>query len=174
MNWPWPFVAEQTVTLTPGGLSLAFRVRNDAGAPAPLCFGFHPFFERDGACLTLNADRVCTNDATGLPVASAPPAGDLLLGNGPAIGRREIDNCYEGVRWPVRIAWPARGLSVVITASPDLAHAVVYSNAAADALCVEPVAHVSNALNLPDETAFPVCGVGEQFTGQIDMVLQAD
>lgn len=172
-DWPWPFVAEQTVTLAPTGLSLAFRVRNDASQPAPLCIGHHPYFERGGACLTLKADRVWANDATGLPVASASPNGDLLLKDGPAIGGREIDNCYEGVRWPVRIAWPARGLSVVVTASPELAHAVVYSNAAADALCVEPVAHVSNALNLPDETVFPVCGAGEQFTSRIDMVLQA-
>lgn len=172
-DWPWPFVAEQTIVLAPARLTLALSARNTADGAAPLSVGYHPYFERGGAKLTLDADRVWTNGADALPLAAAPPAGSRNLANGPPIAGREIDNCYEGVRWPAKVEWPARGLTLIVTPSPDLPHAVVYSNAEANALCVEPVAHISNALNLAGEAGFPICRAGEAVSSTLDLLLQA-
>jgi aldose 1-epimerase len=49
-----------------------------------------------------------------------------------------------------------------------LGSAVVYSRRGLDAFCFEPVAHVSNALNRPnDASSMPTVAAGESFTASI-------
>lgn len=168
--WPWPLRAEQQITLGERGLTIALSAINLADQPVPLAIGHHPYFPRDDAKVALTAAAVWQTDTRNLPAESAVPAGHLDLSNGPEIGNREIDNCYVGVSWPVRIAWPERALT--INCSENLPCAVVYANATAGALCIEPVAHVSNALNRADAApAMPIIAPAARFSARIDFTV---
>ncbi len=162
--WPWPLQAEQRITLSADRLTIDLSATNLADQPVPLAIGHHPYFPRDEACVTLLAETVWLADARNLPVSSCTPSGPLDLSTGPQIAGRAIDNCYTGVSWPARISWPDR--AVAIDCSANLPCAVVYANAEADALCIEPVAHVSNALGRTDAD-MPVVAPGEAFAARI-------
>lgn len=162
--WPWPLRAEQRITLGDDKLTIDLRATNLANEPVPLAIGHHPYFPRGEASVTLQADAVWLADARNLPAAAVIPDAQLDLSDGPAVSGRELDNCYTGVSWPARIDWPDHALT--IACSPELPCAVVYANSAADALCIEPVAHLSNALNLSN-AVMPVIAPGEAFAAQI-------
>ena len=162
--WPWPFWAEQRIRLDADKLIIRLSATNLANEPVPLAIGHHPYFPRSKASLTLQAVAVWLADARNLPAAAVLPDAQLDLSDGPAVSGRELDNCYTGVSWPARIDWPDHALT--IACSPELPCAVVYANSAADALCIEPVAHLSNALNLPN-AVMPVIAPGEAFAAQI-------
>lgn len=164
--WPWSLRAEQRITLSEDRLTIDLSAVNLADQPVPLAIGHHPYFPRDGARVALSAETVWLADARNLPASVAAPSELLDLSGGPAIADRAIDNCFGGVNWPVRITWPDRALA--IDCSENLPCAVVYSNAAAEALCIEPVAHGSNALNRADaHPAMPIIGPGAEFSAQI-------
>lgn len=161
-DWPWAFAASQTIRLTPDSLQIDLTVTNREPMPVPLASGYHPYFSADGARIQLSADRVWLADERNLPRHAHRPAGLHDLGHGRAFQDLSLDNCYQGVCWPATVAWPSRGLAVEVTASPGWDHAVVYANAATRSLCIEPVAHVSNALGDPEMAQnFPVVGPGE-------------
>lgn len=168
--WPWPLRAEQRITLGADQLVLELSAINLADQPVPLAIGHHPYFPRDRARVTLAAEAVWLADAQNLPVSDAPPAGQFDLSGGPRIAGLEIDNCYGDVSWPARISWPDRALK--IACSEKLPCAVIYSNAAADALCIEPVAHISNALNRVDAApSMPIIAPSAAFSAQIVLSL---
>lgn len=162
--WPWPVRAEQRITLQHDSLTIALSAVNLADAPAPLAIGHHPYFLRDQARVGLRAEAVWLADHANLPGTAVAPHGQFDLSDGPAIADRQIDNCYTAVNWPAQIDWPDQSLT--IACSSQLSCAVVYANAAADALCIEPVAHLSNSLNRPD-AAMPVIAPGERFAAEI-------
>ena len=171
-DWPWPFAARQQITLSEDCLDLRFSVRNDADEAVPLSFGYHPYFVRDAARVRLAAGRVWLADAANLPERAVAPSGDFDLSGFAPVAGREIDNCYERVRWPAEIGWRDRPLRVLIEPSGDLGCAVVYSNAAAGALCIEPVAHLSNALNMAGAES-PVPVVAPRASSQSALRLRA-
>lgn len=163
-DWPWPFTATQRIGLQEERLELTFLARNAADETVPLAFGYHPYFVRERARVRLKADRVWLAGDTNLPRAAAVPAGHLDLSAFDAVADRLIDNCYEHVAWPAEIAWAHSNWRVKVEPTANLRHAVVYCNAKAGALCIEPVAHLNNALNLGDESAsFPIIAAGETF-----------
>ena len=167
-DWPWAFAASQAIRLTPDGLHIDLTVTNLEHAPVPLASGYHPYFSADDARVQLSADRVWQADERNLPHHAHIPEGMHDLGQGWAFADLILDNCYQGVRWPATVAWPSRGLAVEVTASPGWDHAVVYANTATRSLCIEPVAHVSNALADPERAhTFPVVGPGESVSREI-------
>jgi aldose 1-epimerase len=171
--WPWPFLCRQEVTLEPRRLIVELAVTNLAPVTVPLSAGYHPYFCRDHAELSLMARAVWLIDPNQLPARSVMPTGHLDLSRRAPLGGRSIDNCYDGVSWPARIAWPQRGMTVSIAGSAALGSAVVYADAAADALCVEPVANSSNALNLDgDFLAMPE--IAPQATLTVRCVMQIE
>lgn len=164
--WPWSLQAEQRITLGEDRLTIDLSALNLADQPVPLAIGHHPYFPRDDARVALAAETVWLADARNLPASCAAPSGPLDLSDGPAIANLEIDNCYGGVNWPVRVTWPDRILT--IDCSENLPCAVVYANSGADALCIEPVGHFSDALNRPDAAlAMPIIAPGARFSARI-------
>ena len=171
-DWPWPFTARQEIALSSRGLTITLSARNMADEAVPLAIGYHPYFERCAARLALAAERVWHADADNLPLRGEVPADAFDLSDGPDVENRAIDNCYEGVEWPVRISWHGCAEELLIDGSDGLPCAVVYSNGAADALCVEPVAHLSNALNIPSAASpMPVAAPGQEISCRITMTL---
>lgn len=169
-SWPWPFDAEQRITVAHRRLTLALSVCNRAAQPVPLAFGHHPYFDQAGATLQFAADRVWMAGDDALPIRPQAPAGDFDFRAPAAVAGRSIDNCYAGVAGPVRIDWTGRPLALAITASPRLPAAVVYIDPDADSFCFEPVPHINNALNLPGHApAMPIMAPDQWFRATIDL-----
>jgi aldose 1-epimerase len=167
-GWPWAFDARQRITLTDDLLILEFEAVNLESQAVPLAFGHHPYFPRDGACLTFHAQGVWLSGDDGLPCELTTPAGRFDFSHGAAVDNADIDHCFTGWNGVAIIAWPDKAQALGITASRELSNAVVYIRRELDAFCFEPVAHINDALNRRDpESAMPVIAPGESFEASI-------
>jgi len=148
-TWPWRYVARQQFTLEGRALRIRLELENLSSSIMPAGIGLHPYFVRTP--LTQIYAGVISRwqlDADLLPVDSAPVAHEtpddnrLLSGDGP------IDAVFSGWDRQVLIELPEWNAQIAITALAPLQHLVVYSEEAADYVCVEPVSNVVDAFNL--------------------------
>ena len=129
----------QRYRLDARGLSLSFIIVNQGDTPMPFGFGIHPYFTAER--VTLNARRLWTADADGLPTGSRVKHGREL--------RLSADGCDTYLsQWEGRatLHW-ADGHELALHADPAFAHLVVYTAPGSDFLCVEPVTNVADAFN---------------------------
>lgn len=167
-SWPWPFEAEQHISVAGHQLTIILQAHNNATVPVPLAFGHHPYFDAAGATLRFSADAVWMSGMDALPTKAQPPDFRFDFRNGAPVEGRDIDHCYSGVSGPARITWADRPFALEITSAPQLEAAVVYIPKYGDAFCFEPVPHINNALNLPGHTpAMPIVAAGETFETMI-------
>ena len=167
-KWPWPFNASQRIHVGNQCLTLTLSVRNLARHRAPLAFGHHPYFDADGATLAFDAESVWLTGKDGLPTMAKRPEGQYDFRTPACVAKRAVDHCYTGVSGAARIAWCNRRLALEITSSPQLDAAVIYIPTGSDAFCLEPVPHISNALNLPGhKPSMPVISPGASFATTI-------
>lgn len=167
-DWPWPFHAEQRITLTERALRLSLLVRNLADIAVPLGFGHHPYFDASGASLSFTAAQAWLNGDDQLPTQAVAPAGPYdFAGRAPVVDR-DIDNCFHGLTGPAAIDWTGRPLTLSIGQSASLPVTVVYIPAGGAFFCFEPVPHLNNALHGPPSAApMPIIAPGEWFTAEI-------
>lgn len=168
-DWPWPFEAQQHITLGEQHLTLRLIARNLADVAVPLAFGHHPYFDSAGASLCFAAEAVWMNGDNALPTTKARPAGHFDCTTPTAISGRAIDHCYDGVGGTAHIAWSGRAFALEIASSSSLPAAVVYIPAGGNAFCFEPVPNITNALNRPDMPPMPVVAPGECFEATITL-----
>ncbi len=145
-RWPWPFRAEQRISVAGQRLTIVLTAQNLAAAAVPLAFGHHPYFESDGAALQFAADRVWHKDKSGMPFASAPPDGPFDFSRAKPVAGCDLDHGYAGWSGEARIAWRDRPLALEIDTA--MTAAVLYIPLNGTAFCFEPVPHIINALNL--------------------------
>lgn len=168
--WPWAFTAQQHFALRPAGLALTLLLTNDADSAMPGGVGIHPYFPRAGAVLDMQVDGRWDSDDACLPTRWRPLASPPPWLNGEA-----MDHGFTGRRGPITIGWPTHRL--VMTPSAALAHTIVYAPPNADYFCVEPVSHMTNAVNRPEPaqvTGLSWLAPGETMTARIDFALTAN
>jgi aldose 1-epimerase len=167
-SWPFAFEAQQRITLGPGSLTIDMSAVNLAERAAPLAFGHHPYFPREGAWLKFGAESVWLVGDDGLPSLRLKPFGKFDYANGMAVTRGDIDHCFTDWHGKAEIYWPERHLAVQIDASESLRCAVVCIRSDVDGFCFEPVPHINNAANRSDrDHAMPVIAPGKSFTASI-------
>lgn len=161
-EWPWAYVAHQHVALDPAGCTVRLMVRNSAAEPAPMGLGLHPYFRRSpGTVVTLAAEAMLGIDAEFLP-DGAQHAADTLApwSTGAVLPPALVDHCFTGWSGTATIA-DARGtISLRGFGAP---HCHLYAPPEGEALCIEPVSHVPDALNrAPQEMMVlpPGCAAG--------------
>lgn len=144
-GWPWPFRAEQRLTLDEDGLTVSLLLTNESDRTMPAGLGLHPYFPRDASTrLTMAAERVWEGDETMIPTraVAADAFGDWRAGAG--FPDRLIDNSFDG--WTGRAA--IDGADGAIRIGAIGARAVhLYAPPGETFLCVEPVSHLPDALN---------------------------
>ncbi|MCX9156902.1 aldose 1-epimerase [Niveibacterium sp. 24ML] len=144
--WPWSFSAEQTFSLDSGGLTVSMLVTNRSDSAMPCGMGFHPYFP----CPAGTRLRARVRDHWLLRPDCIPCGNERALGRFPFDGttplRSGLDDGFSG--WDRRARLDYADYSIELTATPGLDRLVVYSPTHLPLVCVEPVSHITNAMNL--------------------------
>lgn len=172
-GWPWAYEAKQMFSASGSALTVAMQLTNQSAQPMPAGLGWHPYFPKNGALIEADTTHVWTG-AEGNIIGDSPrpltPETDLRVAR--AVSDLALDHCFSTGSGRVKLTWPARGLSVLMTASSPLRHLTVYTPKAADYFCVEPVSHAPDAVNntLPlKETGLQVLKAGETLSAKITL-----
>jgi aldose 1-epimerase len=173
-EWPWPYRARQIFALESDRLTVTLSATNTGDEAAPIGLGFHPYFpDAETARLTANTAGVWLTDEEHLPTShvSGWPLVDWRRGAAVRAAML-IDHCHTGWDGKARIdLWP-QGLSLELTASPELAWLHVYSPPGEAFFCVEPVSHRPDALNAADPEAEGVRVISPRETFSVWMTLR--
>lgn len=172
-DWPWPFGLRQTIAIDGPTLTMSLTIKNRAARAAPAGLGFHPYFsDPHAARLSFQAAGLWRADESALPVAWEPLSAPWDFSRGQSLAGVSIDNCFTGWTGPARIAWRDRSFGVEISASPELAFAVLYVSQEQGCFCFEPVSHMNDALNWSarrKDTGLRVLQPGESWTAAITL-----
>ena len=144
-HWPFDFSARQLLQLSPTSLRAELSITNTAGAPAPVGLGWHPYFpKRTRSRLHVECSGRWELDALKLPTQLVPQPGvDADLAH------LDYDHGFEGWSGPARI----RDERFALTLRSSLQRLVIYTPREQDFFAVEPVSHVTNAINQPAPSA---------------------
>jgi aldose 1-epimerase len=165
-RWPWAFLARQSLSVEADRLTVAMSALNLSAESAPLGFGHHPYFDREGASLRFTAKRVWMNDEDMLPMQSEVPSGAFDFSADGSLEGRVVDHCFSGWDGAACIAWDSRPFGLSVTS--DLPAAVVYVPQGGDRFCFEPVPHSNNAINRADANPpMPVIAPGGSFEASL-------
>jgi len=146
-EWPWAFTAEQSFEISEQGLMHRLSITNTSNALMPVGLGFHPFFPNaQTACLTFETQKVWNAGHDGLPTELSAIPEEWNFSKGRAIAGTQIDHCFTDVSAQAQIDYES-GLTIALTASETLGHAVLYTASGDGSFCYEPVSHMSNGVN---------------------------
>ena len=149
-DWPWLYRAGQQILLAPDGLTMKLSLTNIGGEPMPAGLGFHPFFPRTAMTRYRGLPAgEWQNEGDCLPIALDRRKAARDWWGGAPVGSCTVDTVYAQRDGPLTIAWADRGVSLEIAPSANLPFTVVYTPENADWFCVEPVSHMTNAVNAP-------------------------
>ncbi len=150
-EWPFGGRAIQKIETIDDGVRQRVTLHADK-RPYPCGIGWHPWFRREvrpGEAIRalIDADERYELDAM-IPTGRILPVdGEFDLRAFPAVGTRRLDDCYRGVRGPLRVGWG--DVEVTMTSSANTNHAVVYSQRQS-AVCIEPQTCAIDAFNLAE------------------------
>lgn len=144
-GWPFDFQARQLFQLGPTSLHAELSVTNTCAHAAPFGLGWHPYFpKRARSRLHVECSGRWELDAQKLPTQLVPQPGVDA-----DIAHLDYDHGFEGWSGPARI----RDELFALTLRSSLSRLVIYTPQDKDYFCVEPVSHVTNAINQPAPSA---------------------
>lgn len=167
-HWPFAFEATQTFVLNPAGLEVRMAVTNQADQPQPVGLGWHPYFpKRERSHLQIQAAQRWDSDpADELPRQAVPqPAIDA------PVRELRFDNCFQG--WTGTALIRDELLSLRLTSA--MPYLVVFTPQTKDYYCVEPVSHLSNAIQMADPLAHGLVSLppGQTLQGWMKLDVEA-
>ena len=174
--WPFAFAAELRFDLEPDALTIGLRLANRHDGPAPAGLGLHPFFLRTtAASLRFAATGVWLTDAAQLPteLVPIPPEWDHAAGR--RIGSVALDHVFAGWDGRAEITLAPMPVTLTLEASEIFRHLVVFTPPGAGYFCVEPVSHMTDAVNRVDrsaDTGLAVLAPGGALEGEITVRLR--
>ncbi|MGS0896094.1 aldose 1-epimerase [Burkholderia stagnalis] len=147
-DWPFHYVAHQTIRLEGNALSIALGARNLDTVPMPFGMGHHPYYVRTAQTIvSASVEAMWHTDAEVLPTYVGPhPAVDALR-DGMRADAFDLDNNFVGWSREAVVKWPDRGRQLTLTADPAFGQLVVFAPADDNALCVEPVTNTTDCFN---------------------------
>lgn len=155
-GYPFPFAFTITYTLSLEGLSVAYEVQNTGHRPAPVSFGWHPYFTLneepiDQLSLELPGVRQIRLDDNLLPTGD-----ELLIEKGEvALHERKLDAAFviedqtgEGATTVLRSAKQNLALNIWQETGPQkFNYLVVFTPVARDNIAIEPLTSNVNGFN---------------------------
>ncbi|CAO3422846.1 aldose 1-epimerase [Azospirillum endophyticum] len=151
-DWPWSYRAEQTVSLDRDGLSVTLDLTNESDSDMPAGLGLHPYFVKTpGSCVTADVRAVWDNDDTILPFRRRPLPTTWDFRHGVVMDHTALDNGFTGWSGTATLDRPQERVRLTMIADGPVGHLIVYAPPGEPYLCLEPVTHMTDALNRPQE-----------------------
>jgi aldose 1-epimerase len=155
-QWPFAHTIEMTYRLSNGTLEVETTIVNMSADPMPVAVGFHPYFQltdspRDEWTVTVGARAHQTLTADKLPTGQTEPVGRPFTGT-VALRDYDLDDGFSDLvrdaqgRATMSVRGKSQQLDVVI--GPNYRAAVVWAPKGRNFICLEPMAGITNALNL--------------------------
>jgi len=181
VNWPWPFEARAEYSLQGSVFSQRLTLWNRDESDMPAGFGWHPYFtraltrEREPVYVQFNVAGVYP-DAHDNRIPSGPPqplAEEQDHSTAKLLDPDDFwDACFQGYDGKGSIAWPATGVRIAFSCSPECTHLVVY-NPPFPVFAMEPVTNANNGVNQLaagwSDSGVAVLGPGECLSARFDM-----
>jgi aldose 1-epimerase len=155
-QWPFAHTIEMTYRLFEGTLEVTTTIVSMSAEPMPVSIGFHPYFQltdspRNDWTISIGARRHLKLTADKLPTGETEPIGAPYTGGVP-LRDYDIDDGFSDL---VRDAQGRATMSVIgkaqridVQFGPNYRAAVVWSLKPHSFICFEPMAAITNALNL--------------------------
>ncbi|MGI9511203.1 MAG: aldose 1-epimerase [Geminicoccaceae bacterium] len=175
---PFPYAAKQIFELSDDGLLATLEITNIGDRRVPVGFGHHPYFPRtDDLTLEMALCDVWLPDERHLPVRKEPvPEAWDFSSPKKLAPRTELDHDFTGGEAKAVLRWQNTGIELLIEADPVFRHVVVFVPPERDYVCVEPVSHVANAVNLAaagrNDTGLHILNPGETLSGSMRFQVQ--
>lgn len=151
-DWPWSYRAAQTVALDGEGLTVTLDLINESDSDMPAGLGLHPYFVKTpGSIVTAEVRGVWDNDDTILPSRRRPLPAAWDFRHGVAMDHAVLDNGFTGWSGTATLDRPEERLRLTMIADGPVGHLIVYAPPGESYLCLEPVTHMTDALNRPQE-----------------------
>lgn len=170
-GWPWPYRAQQTFALEDDGLSLTLSIRNQGETPMPAGLGWHPYFPSHQTMMEAPVTRCWTGENTQPERADLDQNTNLRYQR--AAQSLNLDMAFDTENAPIAITTTHH--VIALTSDPVFSKLTVYAPIDADFICIEPITHAPDALNitLPDrETGLIWLDPGETLNGQISLTVK--
>lgn len=149
VDTPFPYASRQLFELSETGLTATLEITNIGDKRIPVGFGHHPYFPRtEGLTLEMAVTDVWLPDERQLPVTRAPVPDEWNFSTAKRLAALDLDHDFTGGDGKAVMHWPESGIRLAIDADPVFGHVVVYVPPGRDFVCVEPVSHLANAVNL--------------------------
>jgi aldose 1-epimerase len=160
-QWPFAHEYEMTYSLANGVLEVRTQVINLGTEPMPLVTGFHPFYRipevpRDQWTAHIPARKAVITDDRLIPTGEFKP---MDLADSFPLKGRTLDNGYTDlVRDPdgrAMFSIESAGKKVEVLFGRNYPAAVVWEPAGREFICFEPMAGITNAVNLNHDGKYP-------------------
>jgi aldose 1-epimerase len=157
-QWPFAHTIDMTYRLRNGSLEVRTTITNMAAEPMPIAVGFHPYFRlpdasRDDWRLSLGARTHWLLAPTKLPTGETEPMAPALAeAAGAPLRSLDLDDVYADLvrdaRGVARMTLRGRSQRLDVDLDPQFKAVVIWAPAQSPFMCIEPMAGVTNALNL--------------------------
>ena len=157
-QFPFAHTMDMTHRLHDGVLDISVELHNMSAAPMPVAIGFHPYFRltdapRDAWTIAIGARTEWLLADDKIPTGETRPIEQRFPNPGAAALRdHDLDHVFGDLsRDPSgRAAMSVAGRSqkIEVAFGPNYRAAVVYAPAGRDFICFEPMAGITDALNL--------------------------
>jgi len=152
-DWPWDYSLELIYQLKDNELKMSLTVKNLADNDMPSGLGLHPYFDLDdNTTIKVDASTMWQVDDTLLPTSVENAPDGINSDDGVSTHHLVIDNVLINDSNEREITWADRGFKANI-ASTGCPYTVLYRPSKAKFLCIEPISHSTNALNLNEVAA---------------------
>lgn len=184
-GWPFAYQAFQSFELMDDRLRVTLDLENQGPEPMPAGLGLHPYFPKPpGTVLTARVGSVWLVDEAILPVRRAAVPDAWAFTHGRTLDDAVLDNGFAGWDGQARITWPGLDTTLTIAATMDapavggttpFRHLVVYAPRGDNFFCVEPVSHMTDAVNRGAESdnGMVVLGPQQRLTARIEFIVAA-
>lgn len=156
-SWPWDYVCNQEIELTTDGYIHELSITNNSATNMPAGLGLHPYFPRADAKLHTIFDGFCEGTADGLPTRWVDRTGSYDLSKDDP-----VDTVFTGRKTALEFEWPTHRLTM--TPDTDLPETHIFAPDGEDYFCVEPVSHMTNAVN---RDGLKTLAPGERWSTQV-------
>ncbi len=143
--WPWDYTSRQHFRLEDDALEVEIELINSGETPMPAGLGWHPYFHRKDAELTVATTHEWTPDEDSGDNVPKAISDESSLANGARVEDLKLDTAFSVSNPQIRIQWPTH--SVTLISDPVFGHATVYVPPGQDYFCAEPISHAPNAVN---------------------------